>query len=140
MLGTLFNSVPYIAARKAIDTAAVRQKVHAHNLANVDTPHYKRSEVNFEDAFKQALERMPKRLVGFKTDGQHIPINPVPNPLDIQPTIWRQNDTFYRSDDNNVDIDVEMAEVGKNELKFNSVVETLNRKLGRITLSISGRK
>lgn len=140
MLGTLFNSIPYIAARKAIDASALRQKVHAHNLANVDTPHYKGSEVNFEDAFKQALERMPKRLVGFKTDGQHIPINPVPNILDVKPAIWRQNDTFYRSDDNNVDIDAEMAEIAKNELKFNSTVETLNRKLRRITLSIRGRE
>ncbi|MEW5945111.1 MAG: flagellar basal body rod protein FlgB [bacterium] len=139
MLGAFFKSIPYVAARKSLDTAALRQKVISHNLANVDTPHYKRSEVNFEDAFKRALERKPHRLVGFKTDHQHIPINPVPDPTKVEPSIWRQNDTFYRSDDNNVDIDVEMADLAKNELKFHSVVETLNRKMRRLTLSIRGR-
>ncbi|MEW6201965.1 MAG: flagellar basal body rod protein FlgB [bacterium] len=139
MLGTFFKSIPYIAVRKAIDAATLRQKVYSHNIANVDTPHYKRSEVNFEDTFKQALERTPRRLVGFKTDGQHIPINPPTDPLNVQPGIWRENDMFYRSDDNNVDIDVEMAEVAKNELKFNSLVESLNRKIRRLNLSIRGR-
>ena len=44
-----------------------------------------------------------------------------------------------KRDEYNVDIDAEMAEIAKNELKFNSTVESLNRKLNRITLSIKGR-
>jgi len=139
VLGSFFKSIPYIAVRKAIDAAAVRQKVYSHNLANVNTPHYKRSEVNFEDAFKQALERTPDRLVGFSTDNQHIPINPPADPLDVKPAIWRENDMFSRSDDNNVDIDVEMAELAKNELKFNALVEALNRKITSLKLAIRGR-
>jgi flagellar basal-body rod protein FlgB len=129
VLGSFYNSTLYLALRRGIETSNLRQKVYANNLANANTPHFKRSEVNFEDQFKQALERDPRRLVGFVTDEKHIAINP-PMTLDsVQPGIWRQNDDFVRSDDNNVDVDVESAELAKNELQFNALVEGLNRKI-----------
>jgi flagellar basal-body rod protein FlgB len=139
MLNQFFESLPYIAVRKGLDAASVRQKVISNNLANVDTPHYKRSEVNFEDAFKQAVEKSPKRLIGFRTSNMHIPINPVTDINSVQPTIWRENDTFTRADDNNVDMDVEMAGLAKNELMFNALIESLNRKLSMLKQSIRGR-
>jgi flagellar basal-body rod protein FlgB len=129
LLGAFYNSTLYIGLRKALDATAVRQKVYANNIANVDTPHFKRSEVNFEDSFKQALERNPKRLVGFSTDPKHMAINPPTTVESVKPSIWRQNDDYMRADDNNVDIDVEMAELAKNELTYNALVEGLNRKM-----------
>jgi flagellar basal-body rod protein FlgB len=139
MLEQFFSSLPYVATRKAIDAAALRQKVISNNLANVDTPHYKRTEVNFEDAFKQAVDRSPKRLIGFKTDNQHFEINPVTDINSVQPTMWRENDTFTRADDNNVDLDVEMAELAKNQVMFDSLVESLNRKFSMLKMAIRGR-
>ena len=139
MLGQFYNSLTYISARKGLDAAAVRQKVISNNIANVDTPHYKRTEVNFEDAFKQAIEKMPKRLAGFRTDHQHFPINPPTDIRTVQPTMWRQNDTFSRADDNNVDIDVEMAELAKNQIMFNALVEVLNRKFSGLKTVIRGK-
>jgi flagellar basal-body rod protein FlgB len=136
MLNQFFESLPYIAVRKGMDASSVRQKVYANNIANVDTPHYKRSEVNFEDAFKQAIEKNPHRLVGFRTSNMHIPINPHTDINSIQPTIWRENDTFTRADDNNVDMDVEMANVAKNEIMFDSLIDSLNRKLAMLKMSI----
>lgn len=139
MLNQFFTSLPYIATRKGLDAAAMRQKVFANNLANVDTPHYKRTEVNFEDAFKQAVEKSPKRLIGFKTDNQHFDINPVVDINSVQPTMWRENDTFTRADDNNVDMDVEMAELAKNQIMFDALVEALNRKMSHLKMAIRGR-
>jgi len=136
MLNQFYNSLPYIATRKGIETASVRQKVYSNNIANADTPHYKRSEVNFEDAFKQAIEKMPKRLAGFKTDKQHFDINPSTDIDSVKPTIWRENDTFTRADDNNVDMDVEMAELAKNEIMFNALIDSLSRKLSSLKMSI----
>lgn len=129
MLDSFFNSVSYHAITKGMDASALRQKVIANNIANVDTPHYKRVEVNFEDAFKQALGKTSKRLSGFKTDKQHIAINPTVDFRDVSPHMWRQNDSFTRSDDNDVDMDVEMVDLAKNEIMMNSLVEMLNRKL-----------
>ncbi len=129
MLDSFFNSVSYHAITKGMDASSLRQKVIANNIANVDTPHYKRVEVNFEDAFKQALGKDTRRLSGFKTDKQHIPINPVTDFRDVAPRMWRQNDSFTRSDDNDVDMDVEMVDLAKNEIMMDSLVEMLNRKL-----------
>lgn len=136
MLNRLFESLNYVATRKAIDTAALRQKTIAHNIANVDTPHFKRSEVNFEDSFKMALEKSPKRLAGFKTDNQHIPINPPSDPRNVRPSIWRQNDTYSRPDDNNVDLDVEMAELAKAQLMYDALMESMDRKFKDIQLAM----
>ncbi len=139
MLNSFFDSVVYHAATKGMDAAALRQKVIANNLANVDTPHFKRVEVNFEDAFKKALEKSPNQLVGFRTDKQHFPINRNPDFRNVTPAMWRQNDTYSRSDDNNVDMDVEMVELAKNELMMNSLVEILNRKFSGLSSAITGR-
>ena len=139
MLTSFYDSVLYQATIKGMDASAMRQKVIANNIANVDPPHFKRVEVNFEDAFKQALEKKPNRLMGFRTDKQHIPINKNIDFHNVKPTMWRQNDTYSRSDDNNVDMDVEMVDVAKNELMMNSLVETLNRKMQQISWSINGR-
>ncbi len=126
ILEKLYNSIPFLAMKKSLDASSLRQKVIANNIANVDTPHFKRSEVRFEDEFKKALEK-PKKLPGFKTDAKHFPINPHPNLEEVKPTIWRQNDEFYRSDDNDVDIETEMAELAKNSLKYEAVVERISR-------------
>jgi len=139
VLDRFYNSLSFVAARKAMDASALRQKTIAQNIANVDTPHYKRVEVNFEDAFKQSLEKMPKRLAGFKTDNQHFPINPPSDPRAVQPTMWRQNDTFSRADDNNVDLDVEMAELAKAQLMYDSLMEVMSRKFKGLNMAISRR-
>lgn len=139
MLETFYDSTYYQSVTKAIDAAGMRQKVIANNIANVDTPHFKRVEVNFEDAFKQALNNSPRRLVGFDTNSRHFPINPHPNTADIHPTMWRQNDDFSRADDNNVDMDVEMVELAKNEIMMNAMIEVLNRKMKTINAAIAGR-
>ncbi len=128
VLEKLENSLSYIAVTKAMDAAALRQKTIAQNLANAETPHYKRLEVNFEDTFRQALEKSPARLVGFATDKQHIPINPPTEIRGVRPSIWRENDTYSRADDNNVELDVEMAELAKTQLTYDALTEVISRK------------
>lgn len=138
MLDNLYDSVLYNAITKGMDAAALRQKVIANNIANVDTPHFKRVEVNFEDTFKRALEKSPKRLVGFATSDKHIPINPATDFRDVKPAMWRQNDSFSRNDDNDVDMDVEMVNLAKNEIQMNSLIEVLNRKYRSLSSVIKG--
>lgn len=139
ILDSFFGGKTYLALKGQMDTSATRQKVYANNIANVDTPNFKRSEVNFEDAFKQALAQTPNRLSGKTTNQKHIPIN-APTPLEsVKPTIWRQNDEYSRSDNNNVDIDIEMAELAKNEMMFNAVAEILSRKFSGLKKVISAK-
>ena len=54
---------------KSLDVAALRQKVVAQNIANLNTPGYKRSYVVFSEELARARERLSLRL----TEPRHIP-------------------------------------------------------------------
>ena len=71
-----------------------------------------------------------------KTNAKHISANG----LSGEPRIEKISNTTYRTDGNNVDIDVEMAELAKNQLKYEIVTKQLNSKLSRLKSAIdSGR-
>ena len=49
-----FNYVDVLT--KAADASALRNKTIANNIANIDTPHYKRQDVSFETELRHALK------------------------------------------------------------------------------------
>lgn len=102
---------------QGLDGALSRQKALASNVANVDTPNYKRQDVDFISILKK--EREGKSSLPLKnTDSSHV----VDNKLERSNlSISSLKNTSYRNDKNNVDIDVEMAEVAKNALYFNTL-------------------
>ena len=57
MIEGLFNQTNYVAAKKLLDVTALRQEAIASNIANVETPHYKRIDVarSFSTEFGQTL-------------------------------------------------------------------------------------
>src|SRR5207247_9544750 len=57
MIEGLFNQTNYVAAKKMLDVIALRHEAIASNLANVETPHYKRMDVapTFAAELRQAL-------------------------------------------------------------------------------------
>ena len=59
---------------RAMSASVLRREVIANNLANVDTPNFKRSDVNFESQLKRALESEKEvpPLEALKTDSRHL--------------------------------------------------------------------
>lgn len=55
MIDGIFNQPNYVAAKRMLDAVAVRQQAIASNIANVETPGYKRLDI--EPSFAQALQR-----------------------------------------------------------------------------------
>ncbi|MFI2753200.1 flagellar basal body rod protein FlgB [Cellulomonas sp. P22] len=51
----MFDSVGYVALNSALDGLALRQRVIAENVANVQTPGYQAQRVQFEDALARAV-------------------------------------------------------------------------------------
>ncbi len=103
---------------RSLDVSALRQKVTANNLANLNTPGYKRSYVVFSEEMLKAKQRMP--LV--QTNTRHLPGNPdVPNPK-----VQTEGHTSRRSDGNNVDIDEEMLNLVTNQLRYNALVQQVS--------------
>lgn len=117
--------------KKVLDGLSTRQHVFANNLANVDTPNFKRSEVTFE-------EQLSRSILQQKGDAfPGIPIsytNPLHFSLDdytpyIQPDVIIDKNTTYRNDGNNVDIDLEMTKLAKNEVAYSAVSQLLAGKI-----------
>lgn len=115
---------------KALDVESTRRRVIADNIANVDVPHFKRSEVNFESELKRVIrerESMEDSMPAMMSDSRHIPFY-VPREVDsVRPRINRDYNTTYRNDGNNVDIEKEMVDASKNMMRYNAFVQSLNQ-------------
>ena len=120
---------------KSLNAAWARNDVISQNLANVDTPEYKRKDIAFEEFLNDSMGKTS--LEGNLTDKRHIPINSG-NVEKIEPALVEDNsDSSMRIDGNNVDIDSEMANLAKNQIKYNALIQMINGSYSRIKSVIS---
>jgi flagellar basal-body rod protein FlgB len=76
----VFDSVTSVAMKSALDALALRQRVIADNIANVDTPGFLAGRVSFEDALAAAVERgsgtaatrVSRSLEPTRTNGNNV--------------------------------------------------------------------
>lgn len=124
--------------RGGIAAAELRQQVIADNIANVDTPGFKRSEVLFEEmlAGKLGGQARPK-LEARRTHEKHIPFGR--NGSVVKPRLVTDDTTSMNNNANNVDIDREMALLAKNQLHYNAMIQQLNHKISMLRIGIEGR-
>ncbi|SCY58755.1 MULTISPECIES: flagellar basal body rod protein FlgB [unclassified Butyrivibrio] len=113
------NAFDYInVLDKAADASWLRNEVIANNLANVDTPGYKRQDLNFEDELERALGNsryvsMDAKVAGLK---EH----------ELRPRVINDYSNFsYRLDKNNVDIDTESVTLAANQIKYQGLMTGL---------------
>lgn len=109
---------------KALDAAWLRNEVTAQNIANVDTPGYKKNNVSFEEHLDSALDK--NGFKGFTTDSRHIQIGVgSADKVKIRVTKDYKN-LSTRLDGNNVDIESEMASMAKNDIRYNALVQSIS--------------
>ncbi len=112
-----FNFVNML--EKAADASMLRYNVIANNIANNDTPNYKRKDVNFEDYLLEELTSGSNRSLREKVadvDLDNITAS----------TYTDYSQLSYRLDGNNVDIDTENVELASTQIKYNAVVDTIH--------------
>jgi flagellar basal-body rod protein FlgB len=114
--------------RAAMSGLAARQRAIANNVANVDTPNFKASEVRFEDALKSAVS---SGRPGSPPDQSAL------NAAAARSTLV--DATSLRADGNNVDIDREMAILGETNLTYSAITQVMATRLGILRNVISGR-
>lgn len=120
--------------KNGLDGASLRQKVYAHNLANVNTPNFKASSVEFEKTLEATLERKDGMTV---TNPRHLKRSEG----EPETAIVQDGSTSMRSDGNNVDVDKEMTRLAMNQLYYNALTQQLNDRLGMIRYVINeGRR
>ncbi len=103
---------------RALDASALRQRVIANNVANANTPGFKRSFVAFEDYIKNAMDRR--------------------DVASVAPRVIVDKSTTMREDGNNVDLDHEMVLMAANAIHNQALTQQLSDRYGLLRYVISG--
>lgn len=120
----LSNAYNYInVLDKAADASWVRNDVLANNIANADTPNYKRKGVQFETYLSNAVAG---------TDSLDETVANIDLSTLESTTYTEQAGLSYREDGNNVDISTENVELAKNQLKYYTLMNSVNQEFGRL--------
>ena len=122
---------------RSLDVETTRRRVIANNIANVDVPHFKRSEVNFESELRRVVEdnrRQDNRYPAIMTDERHIPFYVERNIRDVRPRINLDYNTTMRNDGNNVDIEKEIVDASKSQMRYNTYVTSISSNLRMLKL------
>lgn len=140
MLERFINTPNMTVLNKVLDASSIKDQIIANNIANNDTPKFKRSEVLFEDKLKEALNAKKSYNRLRITDDHHMQVGKGRVRLeDFQPDVETYNNLSYRNDGNNVDIDFEMAESAKNKILYDAVVQSMNHEFSLLRMAITGR-
>jgi flagellar basal-body rod protein FlgB len=116
---SLFDNTQ-LALERAISGAAMRQEVLANNLANAETPGFKRSDVDFQSTLAQAMKSGDANAIESTTFSPEV------------------DQTTMRADGNGVDIDVESANMAKNGLNYEALIGVAKARI-QILESAMGR-
>lgn len=136
MLKSILSSPQISVLEQGLNAASLRHKVISNNIANVNTPGFKKSEVVFEDLLQEQI------------GGKNMPLSAT-NALHMRgaektensPVINTIQSTSFRTDGSNVDVDVEMANLAKNNIYYNALVQQLSRQFSNIKSAINeGRR
>lgn len=121
-----------------LDALSLRQRVTANNIANVNTPGFKRGTVPFEAELRRAVETSGSRLLPSRTHPRHIlPKSYTPK----APSVVIDRSTTIRNDGNNVDIEREAAQQAKDALLYQAVISQVNRRFNALRAVIhDGRR
>lgn len=120
----LSNAYNYInVLDKAADASWVRNDVLANNIANADMPNYKRKDVQFETYLSNAVAG---------TDSLDETVANIDLSTLESTTYTEQAGLSYREDGNNVDISTENVELAKNQLKYYTLMNSVNQEFGRL--------
>lgn len=118
--------------QKGLEASSLRQQVLSDNVANIDTPNFKRSDVDFQAVLGAALGEKSETLALKISSPKHIP----GHALGGGSVIVTDQTTSMRNDGNNVDVDHEMSNVAENGLYYNSLTRAITSQLGLLRMVI----
>lgn len=107
---------------RLLDVASLRHRLISQNLANVNTPGYRKLEVSFEDAFSRAL--------GKKGEA---------GALLVRPRTVENHTNPARQDGNTVDLDLEVGSLNKNSIMYSTSMQMLMSRVSMMRSAITGR-
>jgi flagellar basal-body rod protein FlgB len=124
MSDSLFSDVSSVTAKAALAGLSLRQQTISSNIANIDTPGYQAQTVNFQQALSRLVDN--NVLLSMKTTNEAHLTTAESEPL--LSTSLRPGGTL-RADQNNVDIDVEMADMSEVGIQYQAISQAVSQKL-----------
>ena len=105
---------------RAADASWTRQELISQNIANVDTPGYKRQDINFESELQRALGRTRYQTMDEKVGNLRS--------SELEGRIYTDGRNYsYRYDGNNVDIDAENTYLAENQITYNALMTSIKQ-------------
>ena len=126
------NAYSYInVLDKALDASNLRETVITNNLANVNTPGYKRREVDFESLLRQELDKIKWNSLDEKIGDVNLGHLDAGVHFDMQAYGYD-----YRLYGNNVDVDVENVELASEQLRYQLLADSVTQEFSRLQTAI----
>jgi flagellar basal-body rod protein FlgB len=125
MISALFNQSNYVASKKMLDLTVMRHEALSSNLANVETPNYKRLDVapTFTDQLQRAIAANdPDRISSIHA---HLQVD--------------DTAVASRRDGNTVELEKELIELNKNSMAHSMETQLIGGALKKLRLAITGR-
>jgi flagellar basal-body rod protein FlgB len=125
MIEALFNQVNYIAAKKLLDATTLRQEAIASNLANIETPGYRRIDTSssFTAELQQAISsKNPDQIAGLQPR------------LEVDASAIAAN-----RDGNTVQLETELSNLQQNSIEHALETQLITSSLLKLRLAITGR-
>ena len=125
LLQNLYEQENYLVAKKLLDATHLRHETLSNNLANVETPGFKRRDLpkNFSVELRRAVERKDFRRVQalLPRSQEDLQAKPV------------------RMDGNTVQLDEELLAMNRNSLNYEFLTQMVSGSIKELNLAIKGR-
>jgi flagellar basal-body rod protein FlgB len=125
MIEALFNQPNFLAANKALDAVVLRQQAIANNIANLETPGYKRVDLapSFETELQQAIGSGDPQQLAALTPSLAVDTSAVPSSLD----------------GNTVHLENELMQMNQNSVAHSLETQLVSGMLSRMQMAITGK-
>ncbi len=114
------NMINYIEA--GLKAEGIRQKAIANNVANMNTPGYRRIDLRFEELLAKAIESNGRIDVS-----------------EIKPEFYQPKTTPVKTNGNDVSLDMEVGAMVKNSLRHQAFMMLLKKKYAQFSAAINVR-
>ncbi|MBI2516387.1 MAG: flagellar basal body rod protein FlgB [Opitutae bacterium] len=126
MIDPIFQSDGYQLARKLLDAAALRQEAIASNIANAETPGYRRLDIA-PDFAEQLKSRLETGELARSADS-------------VRPTLVQDvHARSVRPDGNSVEIEHELLAMNRNAVEYEFLTDVVSNNIKQLKLAITGR-
>ncbi|MCF0131511.1 MAG: flagellar basal body rod protein FlgB [Pseudobutyrivibrio sp.] len=112
---------------KAADASWQRETIIANNMANADTPGYKRKDIEFEGVLRKALLSSKERTLEQAV--RHMDTS------DLEGIVYTDYENYsYRIDGNNVDMDTENVELASEAIRYQALTSSITNEFDRFSM------